>query len=300
MSEDFDSDVVQIQTFRSVDDAMAEFWQERNLAKLGGPSGRGWSLYSCLQRCPYAYARLYGGMVSAEEQMMAGAKRRTASALEVGTVFHLLVAIYYQLLRDPSSPYAQIDRTDLCQWLVNAGCSGADVSEAERLADAYILHYDADDYLEPLAVEEIAVAPKGRSCRFDVVARVGAGAPVLPGIWLVEHKTTSRMDIAATEGWLNDGEIIGQQLIWRECDLDAVYGPLLGTIVNLVTKTKVPALHRLFVPLQEAQLAQHASDLDYWEAQRQLYHAHGRFPRARQGCIVHNRLCELFYECAGA
>ena len=162
------------------------------------------------------------------------------------------------------------------------------------------MRYDAYDYIEPIAVELLATAPKGRTCRFDLVAKVREGAELIAGYWVVEHKTASRLDLTTTQGWLNGGEVIGQQLIWREAGLDKTFGPLQGTIVNLAVKTKVPQLQRIVVPVQEQQLAQHAADLDYWEALRCQLHRTGNFPRSRAGCVTHNRLCELFYECAGA
>ena len=216
--------------------------------------------------------------------------------LEVGSATHGLLAVKYSKMIDSTYPITPEVTRD---FLLDVGCDGVAVMEAWRLYEHYEVQYE-DDYLTPLAVEYHAVDPKTReSCRYDLIARVERAHPgVLAGTYAVETKTASRFDDATLDGWRNDGEVIGQTMIWKRLNLDEKFGPLVGVMVKVLGKQKVPQFHRTIVPPQGWQIKQHGQDLRMWHALRRLAVATGIFPRARTNCIGRYGKCSQWEHCA--
>lgn len=253
--------------------------------KAGASPGRGWSWYDKLETCPWLYKRAYLDHVSTLEGK---------HAIDTGSVFHAFLATRYLVQSGVEVPEGFV-LEDFYHQLLDGGAPAAPLMEAWRLYQGYDVKY-ADDYLEPIAIELPIVTPEGDSCRLDLLARVSPGADIPEGIYIVEHKAMSRHD---SDAWWNHGEVIGQQLIYRRAGLSKKYGPLAGTIVNLATKTKVPAFYRELIPVRKPILRQHAEDLKRWAALEKLYRAADFWPRARTSCIGRYGKCDLYYECAG-
>ncbi len=206
-----------------------------------------------------------------------------------------MLALYYQGLRDPKT---RLSPERLKDELLNHNADARNVSEAWRLYEAYTAHY-ADDYLTPLAEEEFASDAAGENtCRYDMIARVESNNHVPPGTWIVEHKTSSRFDMATLEGWKNDGEIIGQIMLYKPAKLTKKYGKLMGVIVNILGKQKIPKFERVIVPVQKWQATAHKRDLKIWNALEQMNRATNTWPRSRAHCVHRYGMCEYFDHCA--
>lgn len=255
---------------------------------LGGASGRGWSSRAAFTKCPHYYNELQHGRVVS-----------SSPALEIGILFHLLVALYYSSLKRPEGALED-EFEPIKSGLLTFGCSGEVVMEAFRLFDAYLFRYE-EDYLTPLVVEHREESRNGDTCRYDLIARVLENPHGIPqGTWIVEHKTSSRMDDNTLDGWRSDGEIIGQTMLWYENQLSRRFGALQGVIVNLVVKTRVVDFRRILVSPTAFQRRQHARDLKVYGAFEEICKATNTWPRNRGSCIHRYGKCDLFDACAGS
>jgi hypothetical protein len=114
---------------------------------------------------------------------------------------------------------------------------------------------------------------------------------------IVTHNTAGRFDDATLNGWANDGEILGQQHLYERLGLKHRFGPLQGTIINILGKQKAAQFHRTYVPVVRATLKTHAADLRHWESLIQVAMATGKFPRARQSCVGRYGRCSHWDHC---
>lgn len=115
---------------------------------------------------------------------------------------------------------------------------------------------------------------------------------------IITHNTSAIFDRAVLDGWRNDGEVIGQQMIWKAGGFTKKYGKLQGTIMNIIGKQKTPKFERIIIPVQDQQIKQHKHDLEAWRALEGMYRAMGRWPRARTSCITKYGFCDLYEHCA--
>jgi hypothetical protein len=267
-----------------MDDALTKSFELYGMERMGGASGRGWSRIATMQRCWYLYKR----------SVIDGVRGGPSGALEIGSAFHTFMAVYYWAMRDPKACRLTPER--LRDELLNHNADARNVNEAWRLFEAYEAYY-TDDYLIPLSEEEFA-SDGDNTCRYDMIAKVGPNNHVPPGTWIVEHKTSSRFDAATLEGWKNDGEIIGQIMLYKPAKLTKKYGKLMGVIVNIVGKQKIPKFERVIVPVQKWQATAHKKDLKVWNALEQVCAATNTWPRSRAHCAYKWGLCSFFDHCA--
>ncbi len=260
--------------------------QQFGMADHSGPSGRGWSTYATLQRCPQQYKlRILDGMQGPEGKGRA-----------IGSAYHALLAVFYQL---QVSPEFFVGKTvdGFIELLYNTEVSAEFVAEAVRLFRAYLANYEVD-YLTPKFVELRTEDVNGNSCRYDLVATVeDDNSDVTKGLWIVEHKTASVFDQYSLSGWFADGEIIGEMMVWKNSDAERLWGPINGVIVNIVGKQKQPKFARVVVPYQQHLIDSHIRDLRAWRAQAQIYGAHEYWPRSRSACVTKFGPCEFFDHC---
>jgi len=268
----------------NMDDALVKAFELYGMERMGGASGRGWSRIATMQRCLYLYKRRY----------LDGERGGPSTALEVGSCFHTMMALYYWAMREPQE--ARLSPERLRHELLGFGADVRAVEDSWRLFEAYSNHY-SNDYLTPLA-EELYASDGDNTCRYDLIARVEPNNQVPPGTWLVEHKSASRFDMATLEGWKNDGEIIGQIMLYKPAKLVKKYGKLMGVIVNIVGKQKIPRFERVIIPVQKWQATAHKKDLRVWNALEQLCVATNTWPRSRAHCTNKYGFCSHFDECA--
>lgn len=280
---------INLSIYPSMDVALGEAFQAYGLERLGGQStGRGWSSFNLFQKCPYAWKRRY--IEKAKPLIVV-----EAPSIAIGSLFHALVAVMY--MRQVVDGYPLTP--DRLHELVRARAQPEYVKEGWRVFTAYRLFYAYDNFT-PLAVEYDLRDPRnGESCRYDLIAYFSDEAPMrLPGTYIVEHKTAGRFDMATTDGWGNDGEVLGQVMLWKRLGLDKRFGPLRGVIVNIAGKQKDPQFHRTIVAPSSWQMDAHADELKRWEGNIQLSRSTNNFPRARHSCVGRFGLCEWFDHCS--
>jgi hypothetical protein len=268
-----------------LDDVLSEVFERHGRPRLGGASGRGWSSHGAFQKCPYYFKTVY----------IDGIRGKPAMALEMGSAFHTFLALHYEWMLDENLTLTP----EVCkEEILIGGANAVAVLGAWRLYESYASYY-SNDYLYPIAIEERAEDPDGNTCRYDLIARVDtAQIGVVPGVYIGEHKSCSRMDQATLDGWRSDGEILGQIMIWKRAKLDKKYGKLRGTIVNLVSKTQIVQFHRTIVPAQVWHVKQHMEDLKFWSALQRMCDATGVWPRTRNSCVGRWGMCSMFDSCA--
>jgi len=272
-----------------LDDGLKQVFEKYKVDRLGGASGDlGWSSFSTFQRCPYLFKRLY--VDGLREQ------GRPPSYMEIGSAIHTMLALYYQRIIDPTYP---ITPEMMQKELMDAGCDAQVLLETWRLFSGYTLYYE-QDCLTPLAVEYHVVDPNTReSARYDLIAKVEkADSSLVAGTYIVEHKSSARFDKGTLEGWSNDGEVLGQIMLWSRLKLNRKFGKLAGVIVNIIGKQKAQQFHRTRVVPQRWQINQHGADLRMWQGLRQFIMATGTYPRARANCITRYGMCSQWEHCA--
>ena len=139
------------------------------------------------------------------------------------------------------------------------------------------------------------VLVSGRSVMYDLTVP-GVHNFVANGI--VTHNTSARFTMDLLQGWHNDGEILGQIMVWKQAKLDKKYGKLRGTIVNIVGKQKKPQFERVIVPAQAWHVREHTQDLQLWNLYQQLCRTTNSWPKARNNCISKFGMCDLFTHCS--
>ena len=280
---------VDIKTYPFVDEVLIELFAKAGIPRLGGvSSGRGWSSVSSFQRCPYAWNRRY-------RQKKKPWLLVESPSLAIGTMIHTFLASYYTLMVEPDFELTPEVIYEVTKRFANPEF----VDEAWRVFTAYRLYYSLE-VIQPLAIEYDLKDPRtGESCRFDLIAFFRESiAGRAPGTYVLEHKSTSRFDSDALDGWVNDGEVIGQVALWKRLGLDLRFGKLQGVMVNLLGKHKVPQFHRTTVSPDSWQVDAHLDDLRRWEGLIQLAVSANNFPRSRNGCIGRYGRCDYFDHCA--
>jgi hypothetical protein len=274
-----------------VEDVIEEIFASYQLQRQGGAStGRGWTAVSIFQRCPYLWKRRY--IDEARPAILIESPARA-----VGTLIHAFLAAYYTSMME-ESPYRVITPEILYDRLI-LKANPELVKEGWRVFSAYRLWYQ-NEKLIPLAIEYDLKDPRtGDSCRYDLIAYLEEpSGGLLPGTYNIEHKSGSRFDHNFLEGWQNDGEVIGQNALWKMLGLDKRFGALRGTIVNLLGKQKEPKFHRTFVAPDSWRIQSHLDDLRRWEGLLNLARSAKSFPRARGNCIGRYGMCDWYEHCA--
>ena len=276
------------QQFQPIDQATQEIFDEHSLPRLGGASGDvGWSSISTFQKCPYLWQRQYMNPL--------GRQRIETPAFAFGGLMHTMLALHYT--------GAGITPEEMRDALLAKNVDAEIVGDVWRIFEAYRLYYGGTkDPLRALVVEHLAVdQATGESCRYDMIAKItkGKGHNWTPGTYIVENKTAGRFDDAALTGWANNGEILGQVMLYHRLGLARVFGELQGVIVNIIGKqAKLPLFHRALFQPNDWQVAKHAKDIRRSEALKQVYVAAGEeFPRHRASCLSQYGKCSQWDHC---
>lgn len=278
--------------------AVQRLYEEHGLEPLGGASGtRGWSSISMYQRCPHLWNINYGRNGKRNRKLP---DKPAGESLEIGDLVHTLLAIYYQRIIIPDYPLEPIAAVE---FLKAQAVTPTHIDEAVRVFTAYLNWWNDElTYLTPLAVEHLVVDPKtGRSCRWDLVMRLDrAYEGLLPGVYLVNHKTTGRDTSTGRIKWRGDGQIIGEWDLYHALHFDRRWGAARGVMVNLMVRTKDIKCDRIWAVPPKEVVREHQRTTAYWTAQMDAAKAANFFPRARAACETKfGGLCEEFNNCAG-
>lgn len=291
-NEEREEGVYELAQFLSIEKAVGQVFEEKGVPRLGGiSSGSGWSNVSLFQRCPYAWKRRYIEPLKIE---FFGIETEILP-LAVGILIHTYLAIYYQRMIVPGYP---ITPEDVNQRVRELGCNPEVFLEAWRLFVGYRLFYQNEN-IQPLAVEFDLRDPRtNHSCRYDLIAYFPEERPgMLPGTYFVEHKSAARFTADVLEGWIGDGEVLGQVDLWDRLHLDRRFGPLRGGVINLLGKQKTAEFHRTIVAPTGWAIDQHRSDLRRWNGLIQLAKSTDSFPRTRNNCIGRYGRCSNWTHC---
>lgn len=291
-ASDFFEDI-DITVFPPVDEVLIKFFRAHGLDRLGGiSSGHGWSMHSTFQRCAYLFYRKYRQPLAPTFGL-----RLDPPARAIGTLIHTFMAIYYQRMIVPDYPVTPQMCRDEILMVGNPDL----IHEAWRCFSGYALFYQHED-IQPLAVEFGLRDPRtNESCRYDLIAYFPTGIEDrLPGTYVVEHKSAARFDDVTLDGWRNDGEVLGQIMLWDRLHLERRYGPLRGVMINIVGKQpKNQKFHRTIVGPDALKIDQHRSDLRINESRIQTADATGVYPRSRANCLTVYGKCDAYEHCAG-
>lgn len=184
--------------------------------------------------------------------------------------------------------------------------SAALIYEAERLFDAHTSFYgEGREDVTPLAVEWLAVNNAlGYTCRYDMIGALGPGDPLVVGgalpvgsVLIYERKTSAYLSEAVTDGWWLDGEVLGEILNWEPSGCAALFGPLAGVIVDIVTKAKVPKFHQVLLPADLATVAEHERWIRYTNSEIGLWEATGVYPKRFTQCFDRWGKCGNWQNC---
>lgn len=184
-------------------------------------------------------------------------KVEPSPALDIGILFHECLAAHYatggQRTFEPLNACAE-SRPEIA-------------IEVKRLLYAYFAAYvkeDAETWdiraVETEIIGDITYKDQVAKVysRLDLLVRkktkdqpVDPYGPCRDGVYLVDHKVMARITRDLEEGYKMDGQFLLMGLLWHKNNLDEVYGPLKGFIINIVSKTKDVGLKRLVVNIQK-------------------------------------------------
>jgi hypothetical protein len=278
------------QPHTNIDVALGIVFAKHGLPVLGGSSGiRGWSSIAAFQRCPFLWRQTYGRK---------SAEGPGPFALETGSAVHAALAVFYARIMNPGYP---LEPLPLLDALRDLNVDPEVIAEAYRLVVAYFSKYE-NDWMIPIAVEHRISDPKtGNSCRWDLVVHVPESPMpgILPGTYTCDHKTSSRFDQGALDGWRNDGSVLQQLDLYDRLKVEKRFGKLQGHLINLIGKQVKPRFERIFVPPLPATIRDHRKSLRIWGATIGLANEMNHFPRARGNCIHRYGKCALYDHCSG-
>lgn len=287
----FDSDYVSVSgtdypLFVSADVAIRRV-VERCKIKIqlsGGSSTRGWSAWRILEQCPYLYYLKY---VAREPLVVESA----SSARDIGSLVHAFLAIHYRCFK-------RFTVEDFIQAIMDESVNPMALITARSVFDAYRVHYSPDIFV-PLAVEVPAMDPLTQNtCRYDAVVRVDDPPEgISKGIWICEHKTASRFTADVLDGWVLDGEILGELAFWKPAGMDKKFGKLQGVIINVLGKQKVPQFYRTYVAPVAVHTEMHTKNLAWLDAFLGRCHKTKTWPQYFASCMGRYGKCDAFDHC---
>lgn len=281
-----------LEVFPPVDEVFGKIFKAHGVDRLGGiSSGHGWSIFSSIQKCAKFFELRY------LQKRPASVANIEPVARAIGTIIHTYLAVMYMQMINPGYPLSPDAIHDAAMLDGNPML----LEEGWRCFVGYRLYYQGEKII-PLAVEYGLRDPRNNeSCRYDLIAYfpeiVGDR---LPGTYIIEHKSAGRFDATILDGWRNDGEVLGQIMLWKRLGLDKRFGPLRGVMINIIGKqVKEQKFHRTIVSPDTFKLDQHTEDLKIWEARIQTAIATNSFPRSRANCIDRYGFCDYYAACAG-
>jgi hypothetical protein len=202
----------------------------------GGPSPMGNSKWQVFKQCPYLYQLMF---------IRKYAKKRKSDALELGGLFHEMLARYFikdmeLRAREEKVPelkiwnQSKLAALDLAHQVEKIAPGLA--AEGIRLFKAWqVLNGRgtvAYDCKQTMFIENLVQVhePFAYSCRFDRVLKTKHGAA------LQDHKTANKYTDRLVSAYKIDPQFIGQKWLWDRT-LAKDYGELEYFEVNLVVKT---------------------------------------------------------------
>lgn len=216
-------------------------------------------------------------------------RKTTGRALQVGAIVHDLLHRYYMGEDLPKDLEAYIQE----HYPANEGLLSAEVAyEALTLVNGYVTKYASDPLkiissemqIELVREEPQTGLPYTIYMIVDAVARDSQDR-----LWRFEHKTSSRMDsyyLNGLRGGLQGG-------IYHWGLNKTMPEPVIGTIYNMLVKTKIPNYQRMPVMMQNTLAERAVQTFD--GIARQIFIG-DIYPNANS-CFEYNRECDYLPLC---
>jgi hypothetical protein len=239
-----------------VGDLLAAAGLEDEIGGLGG-SIRGWSALSLPARCwRLAYYRLISGLRS----------KRASDAIDVGILYHACMATHFATGgKDTFKPLLAVqdgipEIAKTVRRMIEARMARCGHEDA-RLWDVRAIEQEVVAYVEGVPTSGKYAGQKicaPMSSKFDaVIAKREPNGPYAPagpvssGVWIVDWKTTGRLSRDKISGFGMSPQLMLMVANWKLAGLDAVYGPLNGMIIEVITSTKDVAIERLEIVVED-------------------------------------------------
>ena len=181
-------------------------------------------------------------------------RKGTDRNLQIGSIVHELLHMHYvdEVIPADLEAYVEAKYRNEANSANGEGTSSVEVAfEALRLVQGYLQKYDTSDPLKVISSEMKIELPRkepetGREYSvymiIDAVARNQEGR-----LWRLEHKTAARVDSYYLSG-LRSGLQGG---IYHYGLNQVMPEPIVGTIYNMLVKTKIPNYQRMPVLMQQ-------------------------------------------------
>jgi len=209
-----------------------------------GASPRGWSRLSTVLQCPQKYAYTY--LLSEEEG--GGKGGGNSPALIKGSLIHTGLAHHYRrMMADQQGE----NREDWYEPMIAMQFQAMQEGEAweehlEASQDSvrdYISHYGLEEF-KIVAVEEMISTKIGEylvTGRADLIIQQRSTGKV----WIVDHKTTSRISSTQQKYYGISGQLIGYEYMGRELFGEELWG---GMLLNQIQHGSKPKYNRVELP----------------------------------------------------
>lgn len=216
-------------------------------------------------------------------------RKKVSYALQVGGIVHDLIHRHYMSEDIPQDMETYIQE----QYPNNEGPESLLVAnEALTLVSGYLKRYENEPLQvisSEMKIELERVEPQTKQ-PYNIYAIVDAVArDEQKRLWRLEHKTAARMDtyyLNGLRGGLQGG-------IYHYCLNQTMPEPVIGTIYNMLIKTKIPNYQRMPVMMQ-ATLAERAIQT-FDGIARQIFDG-DIYPDAN-ACFSYNRECDYLPLC---
>jgi len=175
------------------------------------------------------------------------------------------------------------------------------VLAAERLFDAHANYWGSGkEDVEPLAIEWYAEHPQiGYTCRYDMIGQVGPNDPNCPpGVVIFERKSAAWINEQMLEGWMMDGEVLGQILCWKASGCEERFGKLSAVVVDITSKGKVTEHRRVIIPPTTPAVDAHGRWVQMTRANIALWRATGVYAQNFGNCFTRYGRCSQWTNCA--
>lgn len=269
------------------EDLVPRSWEEvlTPEEKLGGPSPFGSSKWGDFKDCPYLYELKYIRRYRPVE---------FNTALEVGGLFHEALARYFAGRLDGASfKECKARAYDIVN---RAGDPAPDISARVRvILDHWMTMYHKTSYSfadRVIAVETLIAKEKP----FVYSARLDLVLEWKDGVEIMDHKTARQYTPNMLMSYRLEPQFLGHMYLWPGSKQERKYGPLRKYTVDLITKTKIPTLDLVDVPIRPHKIREWSAEMQEHSRWFQKYNKGlYNWPR-RTGYQC--RFCDAFEHCA--